>query len=597
MRLSLAIVVISLTSAVMAQRAVIVDDKLVGYGLQRCETVPPALQGIMDMHVRAEGQKGQARVVAVGSAEHRRASIRRKSYGEAKAVVPPLLQSIRDQAAPYNWLCPRWTDTDGNQSTENCLSGCVAASIEQVMAYYRYPEALTDTLHGWQTPNYVIDDMFPGTRFDWDNYLQDYRNGYTETQGLAIALPTLAAGMAVHMRYGLESSGANLYSAVEPLRNAFGYGYVRHLDRVMYTPERWHELLQYELLQGRPVAYTGHTMSLAGHAFNIDGVDQNGYYHVNWGYNGNYDGYFDLDWLAPWETTDRDSLGFALAFFCNQGMLCMHPQADVPFLEPDTLDIDSLGVKLDSISFVRQPATRGYVPADFYFHNEGSQAVTYTYEVMTFLPTDTAVFLQADYVGLSRVQLEAGEHQRQRIYLAFDEAGDRILGISHDDATIPFQQQVSIEAGTRPILEWGSVSMDLTDDVAVFTVPVSNSAASGVAGDLVSFCLVEDGHFDDDPRHFTVLNLPAGETTQLKVLFSALQPSTTYHFLVRCPWEVQTELTFTTPSTTGIADVSMPYHNVQAPSSDNSFYDLSGRKAAPLSRGVMITKGRKFSLW
>ncbi len=578
-------ILLSCATTALAQTVIVAGGEVVAYGVRRGDVVPAMLQEVL----RSGGAQQLGETSLLRSRARSRLS-RQQNAASIVQTVQPLLGSIRDQSAPYNWLCPKWMYDDGQESEERCLSGCVATCLEQILAYYRYPAMLQDTLFGWTTEHYSIPDMLPGTSFDWDHYLSDYRYGYAEAEGMAIALPTLACGMSVHMRYGLESSGANLGNAVEPLRRAFGYGMVRHFDRLLYEPEQWHRLLQYELQAGRPVAYTGHTMSLSGHAFNIDGVDERGFYHVNWGYNGSYDGWYDLDWLNPWEPEVYDADGIVEGFFCNQTMLCMHPSELSSVLEADTVDTTAIGIRLDSVSFCRQPSTRGYVAADFYFHNEGAEEVTYTYEVMTYLPTDTAIFYQADYVGLSRVQLKPGEQLRQRVYLEFVEPGQRLMGISHDDVTIPFEVPVSIEQGRASVLTWGEPSVSINGRIASFTIPVENAATAGHAGDLVTYCLREDNNDEEDARHFEVLSIQPGERQQLEVSFSGLKPSTGYTLLVRCPWAVQAELHFTMPSETGIASPSAP---LQPYIYNSVVYDLNGRVASPDTRGIIISNGRK----
>ena len=515
--------------------------------------------------------------------------------GRATVITPvaPLLQSIRDQEAPYNLLCPRWTYDDGTVSEERCLSGCVATCIEQIMAYYRYPEALLDTLHGWQTDNYVIEDLMPGTRFDWDNYLLDYRNGWTEAQGQAIALVSLACGMAVHMNYGLGSSGANTARAIEPLRRAFGYGMAYVTDRMFFTPDRWHALLQNELRNGRPVAYTGHNIELHGHAFNIDGVDAQGYYHVNWGYNGSYDGWYDLDWLCPWEPTD-DITDIGEGFFCNQSLLMMHPSAEAEPLSVDTLSLEQLGIEVLGVDFLRQPDLQGFIPADFRFRNTSDNTVTYTFEVMSYLPTDTAVFYQADYVGLSAVTIPAHEECTHRVYLQFMEKGERILGVSNDDETIPFSMPVNILQGTAPQLEWGSAEVDVkpmaggSEYEATITVPVANRATAGYAGSLVTLVLeVVNAQAEEDLRHWWVLALAGGEEEVRTVTFRHLKPDTHYHFMLRCPWAVQAETDFWTSIPVGIEALQ------PSPMNAGERFDLWGRPATN-HRGIVIQNGKKW---
>lgn len=563
----------------VAQTDLYVDGQLLARDVCRTAQMPEALQQLLR-----------------GRELSQRQSPRRQMRVATANRIGPLLASIRGQEEPYNLLCPHWRFESGEVSTERCLSGCVATAIEQVMAYYRYPDALTDTLHGWSTENYDIADMLPGTRFDWDHYLLDYRDGWSEQQGLAIALPSLAAGMAVHMNYGLYASGANVYRAVEPLSNALGYGMVRYYERILYTPARWHAMLRHELQQGRPIVYCGHTMALSGHAFNIDGVDADGLYHLNWGYDGYYDGWYDLERLSPWEPLRVDDEGLEMGFFCNQSALFMHPSETAQPLDPDTLALDDLGIVLDAIDFRRAPDLQGYVGADFLFHNEGSEVVTYTYEVMTWQPDETDIFKNADYVGLSAITLAPGEQRAQRVYLRFAEEGERLIGISHDDITIPFQKPVSIAHGTAPRLEWGSATVAESSEedgryAYTFAVPVSNTAAAGYAGSDVTLCLYAEGHEGEDLRHYRVLSLAAGSATTLTVTFSDLAPATSYTFLVRCPWAVQSQLSFTTPTPTGITTLAPAPAKPASP-----WYDLSGRHAHGASRGLLIQKGKKIWL-
>lgn len=594
MRRLLALLLLPLVAVgpMSAQSDLWLDGEPLAHGVERTGSMPPALREL------TRGRSLAFRPSSKRQSSSQARLVRRSLEGNSAHIQPvaPLLSSIRDQEAPYNLLCPRWTYDDGTVSEERCLSGCVATCIEQIMAYYRYPEALLDTLHGWKTDNYIIDDLMPGTRFDWDNYLLDYRQGWNEAQGSAIALVSLACGMAVRMNYGLHSSGANTYNAVEPLKRAFGYGMVRCTDRVFYTPERWHALIQNELRSGRPVAYTGHNMELSGHAFNIDGVDARGYYHVNWGYNGNYDGWYDLDWLTPWEPYDDDTTGVPEGFFCNQSLLMMHPSPDVEPLALDTMSLDALGVQLQDVKFLREPDLQGFVPADFHFLNTSDQTVTYTYEVMTYLPTDTAVFYQADYVGLSALTLQPHESRSQRVYLRFTEKGDRMLGISHDDETIPFTMPVTIGQGKPPRLEWGSATVEVkpTDGgeyEATISVPVANRATSGFAGSLVTLSLAPDGQ-EEDLRHWWVVDLAGGAEEVRTVTFRHLQPETRYHFLLRCPWVVKAEADFWTSIPVGIDNrASEAGSSVMYPA-----FDLSGRPAQRSTRGIIIQNGKKWNL-
>ena len=83
-------------------------------------------------------------------------------------AVAPLLKTIRVQSAPYNCSCPYYNYGD-SISSEPCLVGCVATAIEQLLSYYRYPDALLDSIPGWETENYSLVTVPSGSKIDWDD--------------------------------------------------------------------------------------------------------------------------------------------------------------------------------------------------------------------------------------------------------------------------------------------------------------------------------------------------------------------------------------------------------------------------------------------
>ena len=50
-----------------------------------------------------------------------------------------------------------------------------------------------------------------------------------------------------------------------------------------------------ELMARRPIYYSSSSTRFDGHAYVICGIDGQGLYYVNWGWNGSCDGYFDFD--------------------------------------------------------------------------------------------------------------------------------------------------------------------------------------------------------------------------------------------------------------------------------------------------------------
>lgn len=211
------------------------------------------------------------------------------------AAVAPLLGGIKwNQRAPYNNMCPLY---DG---TNRSVTGCVATAMAQVMMYYQYPKELKATIKDYITQTYGIQipEISSGATYDWDNMLPDYsKTDYTSAQEDAVAKLMYHCGAAVQMNYG-PSSGANVTPAI--LATYFGYDadLMQDLTRTCFTLQQWMTLIDNELKAKRPILYSGKS-SGGGHEFVCDGSDGKGLYHINWGWGGYQDGYFDLTILQP----------------------------------------------------------------------------------------------------------------------------------------------------------------------------------------------------------------------------------------------------------------------------------------------------------
>ena len=234
--------------------------------------------------------KGDAQVSG-GLAEARQWRAERAS----SAAVAPLLGSIKwNQREPYNNMCPLYNGT--NRS----VTGCVATAMAQVMMYYQYPKKLKSTIEGYTTKTYKINvpNIYSGATYDWDNMLPDYsKSDYSSAQADAVAKLMYHCGAAVKMDYG-PSSGANVTPTI--LATYFGYDadLMQDLTRTVFTLQQWMTLIDNELKAKRPILYSGKS-SDGGHEFVCDGSDGNGLYHINWGWGGYQDGYFDLTILQP----------------------------------------------------------------------------------------------------------------------------------------------------------------------------------------------------------------------------------------------------------------------------------------------------------
>lgn len=240
-------------------------------------------------------QKKNAALSNSNASSHANAS----ASAETSYAVAPLLGNIEwDQTSPYNNMCPKY------DSVHVAATGCVATAMAQVMAYYKYPKQLKADIPGYVNRWNGIPMEIPTITqeegiYDWDNMLPKYNKeaNATQQQKDAVAKLMYHCGAAVRMSYGPESGAAVSSSK---LAKYFGYDadLMMDLSRSSFTLDKWIQIIDTELAAGRPVLYGGQS-SDNGHQFICDGKDENGLYHINWGWSGNQNAYFDLSILNP----------------------------------------------------------------------------------------------------------------------------------------------------------------------------------------------------------------------------------------------------------------------------------------------------------
>lgn len=236
------------------------------------------------------------------------AALTNASMAAADVVVAPLMGTTWDQGSPYNLLIPNKYPT-----------GCVATAMAQVMRYWEFPKKGLGS-HSYEQGNKTLSADFEATTYDWENMPMSLSSGNTAEEKNAVATLMLHCGIASEMSYSRDGSGTYViedysqkgYDCAEyALKTYFGYNpamkgklrdykvdeYGKELGR--YPDEEWTAMVKEELLQGRPLLYSGYGDDFdGGHAFVCDGFDADNKFHFNWGWSGYYDGYFRLNSLT-----------------------------------------------------------------------------------------------------------------------------------------------------------------------------------------------------------------------------------------------------------------------------------------------------------
>ena len=215
--------------------------------------------------------------------------------------VAPMLTTTWKQGSPYNTLCP--TDTLNRKT----ISGCVAIAMAQVMKYWNHPAQGVGS-YSYTTANCgTMSVNFGATTYDWANMPNSLTSVSPSVNINAVAMLVYHVGVSVKMGYGYSSSGATTVSAnnlsaitgERALRTYFKYDKALHsVRRDVVGDSVWNVLLEEELLAGRPVIFSGRDTS-GGHAFVCDGGNNAGLYHINWGWGGYCDGYYQTGALNP----------------------------------------------------------------------------------------------------------------------------------------------------------------------------------------------------------------------------------------------------------------------------------------------------------
>lgn len=194
--------------------------------------------------------------------------------------VKPLIKTQWGQHYPFNLLSPE-TDNNNGENTYK-LAGCGPVAMAQVVNYHRYPSMSPDGKY----------------EYDWSQMFHSLTSNVQKEGIVAVAKLISDCGVSSFTEYGDERSSTSLSYIMGAMKRLFGYSnYMSIYNRSDFeTPKRdslYRQLIFSELKAGRPVLYRGTNEKGEGHLFIIDGCKK-GKVHVNMGWGGNDNGYYEL---------------------------------------------------------------------------------------------------------------------------------------------------------------------------------------------------------------------------------------------------------------------------------------------------------------
>ncbi len=405
------------------------DDKsrsILGYadeGVFRTDDLPANVRFWLDMY--AHEIERASKSVASGAVSSR------SEYATTYTAVSPLCSATWDQGAPYNNLCP-------TKSGERCVTGCVATAAAQVMYANQWPTKGTSS-HSYTWNGQTLSADFSKTTYQWSKMLADYSGSSTTTQQSAVATLMYHCGVACEMNYGTSSeggSGANTSLMAQALNTYFGYDAgIITLPKDYMDADVMLDKMAADLQAGHTILMSGRTVNDEGHAFVCDGIQSNGYMHINWGWGGYCDGYFALSALAP----EDQGIGGA-----SSGLAFTEYVSAYTNIKPDEGGKPTLTVTADDITWTSNAQLAKTSPIYFqidHFSNAGTNTMDGYYGFAIYKDGNVVASPVSNYVGGA---LPAGYYfnysQSTSVIVGDlpDGAYELSVGISQDSTYWPF---------------------------------------------------------------------------------------------------------------------------------------------------------------
>ena len=213
------------------------------------------------------------------------------------------------QNAPYNNFCPLDLYNGGARS----VAGCPAVAMAQILNYHNTTNYVAfddsdDYHHNYGGNNYWIDNnyvqygfpSFPQLNIYLDTLQSHYENQIPPTNNDKAAI-TFACGVAATQVYTASVSGTFGVSQAYDAYQRFNCTTISLLDEDdPYLYQRLSNNMKDALPAHLAVVDPGWTM---GHNLVVDGYNTNNYYHLNFGWDGSYNGWYLIPDEIPYGLT------------------------------------------------------------------------------------------------------------------------------------------------------------------------------------------------------------------------------------------------------------------------------------------------------
>ena len=276
----------------------------------------------------------------------------RKAMSTGRLPIAPLTTSKWGQGSPWNNLLPNHNKIN----TEKPPQGCGICCLSQMVYFWKYFPVKKKIPAYSQNTDYYEGTLpeLPIREFDFDLLQDDFTySSYTSAQAEEVATLTLYILQAMRARFNFEhatSSSSSNVTTVFP--KYFDYTMATRIARSDMSAYEFENFIYNDIRQGLPVILTGSNPEW-GHTFIVDGYGYDGFFHINWGWAGQADGYF---LLSPLNSNNYPTnRGFSNAM---SGVFGFRPNSTYdrnPGYDPNAYEpyksVDDFTVRLRTLTF------------------------------------------------------------------------------------------------------------------------------------------------------------------------------------------------------------------------------------------------------
>lgn len=212
----------------------------------------------------------------------------------------PLLTTKWNQDYPYNFYAPDAAGGPGGKA----YAGCVACAMAQIIRYHEEPyqivkdDSYTDT-SGNCTGSHSASDAGLD-EYDWNLMPTSISVASSDAQIRQIARLMFHCGVIVSMNFEATGSGAYSTSVDDAMRTFYTYTCDNLTSRSLYSDSEWYNKISASISDNKPIYYSFRNAQNSGHAVVCDGAQNNNEIHMNMGWGGAYNAWYNMDSIAGW---------------------------------------------------------------------------------------------------------------------------------------------------------------------------------------------------------------------------------------------------------------------------------------------------------